>query len=329
VTAASSDPREEDGRRADLAAFVESQWPEWEREGIGPDEGTIVSAAAVGLVELVWRNSPLEDMHAGGGLRGLGPSDGEMFAESVALHWAAKAALPEEFGLLEFEDHVLDRHRPWAAGRRTLQEMGYGSLGAFTKHVRGRTNALLAIRDDGYRLLLGYLIMVTRLYGRDHYGMPRWPAIAGSVRELLLTPEHPAWLAQARDTVLAVAPPGTPLPDALHRALLDAPDMLPLPVLDWLTDRVMYPARSLTWDRTRGTAGGRYPAEPLSAEPFPRVAELRFAVPASQRIAIYDGLIGGLEDRLREARERHDDYIRKQLAYLRDLRSEAQQAVVR
>jgi hypothetical protein len=114
----------------------------------------------------VWRNSPLEDMHAGGGLRGLGSSDGEMFAESVALHRAAKAALPEEFGLLEFEDHVLDRHRPWAAGRRTLQEMGYGSLGAFTKHVRGRTNALLAIRDDGDRLLLRYLIMVTRLYGR-------------------------------------------------------------------------------------------------------------------------------------------------------------------
>jgi hypothetical protein len=83
-------------------------------------EGSAISAAAVGLVELVWRNSPLEDMHADGGLRGLGPSDGEMFAESVALHRAAKAALPEEFGLLEFEDHVLDRHRPWAAGRRTL-----------------------------------------------------------------------------------------------------------------------------------------------------------------------------------------------------------------
>jgi hypothetical protein len=90
---AGSDPGEEDGRRADLAAFVESQWPEWEREGIGPDEGTIVSAAAVGLVELVWRNSPLEDMHADGGLRGRGPSDGEMFAESVALYRVARDAL--------------------------------------------------------------------------------------------------------------------------------------------------------------------------------------------------------------------------------------------
>jgi hypothetical protein len=252
-----------------------------------------------------------------------------MFAESVALHRVAKAALPREFGLLEFEDHVLDRHRPWAAGGRTLQEMGYGSLGAFAKHVRGRTNALLAIRDDGYRLLLGYLVMVTRLYGRDHYGMPRWPAIAGSVRELLLTPDHPAWLGdsprQEHDTALAVAPPGTPLPDALHRALLDGPDMLPLPVLDWLTDRVMLMARSLSSAGEQGTVEGRYPAEPLPGEPFPHVAELRFAVPAGQRTAIYDDLIGDLESRLPEARGRHGDDLREYLAYLRGLRSEAQQ----
>lgn len=324
MTAAGSDPGG-DGRRGELAALVGSQWPAWEREGIGPDEDTILSAAAVGLVELVWRNSPLERMHAGGGLRGLGPSDGEMFAESVALHRAAKAALPREFGLLEFEDHVLDRHRPWAAGGRTLQEMGYGSLGAFTRHVKGQTSTLLTIRDDGYRLLLGYRITVTRLRGRDHYGMPRWPAIAASVRELLLTPGHPAWLARARDTVLAVAPPGTPLPDALHRALLDGPDVLPLAVLDWLADRVMFPARSLMWDRERARAEARYPPQPLPRGPFPSVAELRFAVPASRRIAIYDELTGNLESRLREGIERHDNWIRERLAWLRDLRNEAQQ----
>jgi hypothetical protein len=311
VTSAASDPAPEDGVRAELAAFVESQWQEWEREGIGPDEATIVSAAAVGLVELVWRNSPLEAMHAGGGLRGRGPSDGEMFAESVALHRVATTALPRMFGLVEFLEHVLDRDRPWAAGGRTLQEMGYGSLGALAKHVRRHTSTLLAIRDDGHRLLLGYLIMITRLRGGSHYGMPRWPAIAASARELLLTPEHPAWPAQEQDTVLAVAPPGTPLPDALHRALLDGPDMLPLPVLDWLTDRVMLPARLLAASREQGNKGGRYPAEPRPGEPFPHVAELRFAVPPSRRIAIYDRLTSDLEDRLRQDRERHDGYIRK------------------
>jgi hypothetical protein len=155
--------------------------------------------------------------------------------------------------------------------------------------------------------------------------MPRWPAIAASARELLLTPGHPAWPGRARDTVLAVAPPGTPLPDALHRALLHGPDMLPLPVLDWLADRVMYPARSLIWDRERDRAPARYPAQPLPAARFPPVAELRFAVPPGRRIAIYDELTADLESRLREGRERHDNWIRERLAGLRDLRGEAQQ----
>jgi hypothetical protein len=101
--------------------------------------------------------------------------------------------------------------------------------------------------------------------------------------------------------------------------------MLPLPVLDWLADRIMLTARSLTWAREQGTAGGRYPAEALPGDPFPRVAELRLAVPASQRIAIYDDLIGDLESRLRGVEERHDGHVREHLAYLRDLRSEAQQ----
>ncbi len=293
---------------ADLETYVESQWAGWEREGIGPGEDTIVSAAAVGLVEMVWRNSPLEDMHSGGGLRGRGPSDGEMFAESVALYRVAKSVLPRRFGLLEFEDHVLDRGRPWAAGGRTLQEMGYGSLGRFAKHVRGRTNALLSIRDDGDRLLMGYLVMITRLYGRDHYGMPQWPAVAGNVRDLLATPGHLGWLGddpcRERETALAVAPSGTAVPEALHRALLDGPDMLPIAVLDWLTDWVMFMARSLTSAREQGSAEARSPSEPVPSEPFLHVAELRFAVPAGRRIAIYDELIDRLENRMREEDKR-------------------------
>jgi hypothetical protein len=55
------------------------------------------------------------------------------------------------------------------------------------------------------------------------------------------------------------------------------------------------------------------------------VAELRFAVPAGRRIAIYDELIGDLESRLRGASKRHDDHIGERLACLRGLRSEAQQ----
>jgi hypothetical protein len=51
-------------------------------------------------------------------------------------------------------------------------------------------------------------------------------------------------------------------------------------------------------------------------------------VPADQRIAIYDDLIDDLKSRLREARGRDGDEIRERLAYLRGLRSEAQQQAV-
>lgn len=54
-----------------------------------PDEYSILDVAAVGLVEKVWRSSPLEDMHASR----RGPSDGEMFAESAALHRVTRDVL--------------------------------------------------------------------------------------------------------------------------------------------------------------------------------------------------------------------------------------------
>jgi hypothetical protein len=68
---------------------------------------------AVGLVIDVWRNEPVEDMH----YAKCGPSDAGMFAESRSLHsQAVKAQAAEDrpTGLLEFEDHLLDRGRPWA-----------------------------------------------------------------------------------------------------------------------------------------------------------------------------------------------------------------------
>ena len=73
----------------------------------------VMSAMAVGLVIDVWRNGPVEDMHCGK----RGPDDAAMFAESTSLHEQTVTALTagnRPTGLLEFEDHLLDRERPWA-----------------------------------------------------------------------------------------------------------------------------------------------------------------------------------------------------------------------
>ena len=103
----------------------------------------IVSAMAVGLVIDVWRNGPAEDMHCGK----RGPDDAAMFAESTSLHDRAVTALTagnRPIGLLEFEDHLLDRQRPWAGtGGKTLNNLGYGFLGQYRRHVKDHINRLL------------------------------------------------------------------------------------------------------------------------------------------------------------------------------------------
>jgi hypothetical protein len=86
----------------------------------------VLSAMAVSLVIDVWRNGPTEDMHCGR----RGPSDAAMFAESTSPHYQAVktlAAGDRPIGLLEFEDHLLDRERSWAGtGGKTLKDLGGG-----------------------------------------------------------------------------------------------------------------------------------------------------------------------------------------------------------
>jgi hypothetical protein len=98
--------------------LLSSQQAYRERYGKADISGheAVVSAMAVGLVIDVWRN---------------GPVDAAMFAESTSLHEQAVTALTARnrpIGLLEFEDHLLDRERPWAGtGGKTLKALGYAS----------------------------------------------------------------------------------------------------------------------------------------------------------------------------------------------------------
>src|SRR2546427_1702781 len=156
----------------------------------------VVSAMAVGLVIDVWRNGPVEDMHCGK----RGPDDAAMFAESTSLHDQAVRALTagnRPVGLLEFEDHLLDRQRPWAGtGGKTLKDLGYGFLGQYRRHVKDHINRLLdlghhpCISDPLEPLLITTALLYGHLYGRHHKGMPRWPVIVERIGILLADPAH-------------------------------------------------------------------------------------------------------------------------------------------
>jgi hypothetical protein len=125
--------------------------------------------------------------------------------------------------------------------------MGYGHLAAFEKHVKTQINTLMSINEaNGRDMLLKYLSGLTALYGNRHYGMPSWPAIVSGVRPVIQDPADPAWFGHGNEAI-AAAPTETPAVDELCEALLDAPDSLPLPVLDWLTQRgVIMAAQSVT-----------------------------------------------------------------------------------
>ena len=125
---------------ARLLAAVESQWPSMRERGIACDRDSLISAAACGLVERVWRNSPVEEAH---GFR-RGPSDGEMMAESLDLYAVARSILDRDdtWPFLEFEDYVLELDRPWSGTSRTVKDMLFGHAGKFRQHVKDEVNRL-------------------------------------------------------------------------------------------------------------------------------------------------------------------------------------------
>jgi hypothetical protein len=210
---------------------------------VSPD--AVIGAAAVGLVIDVWRNGPVEDMHAGR----RGPSDAAMFAESTALHAMATTALTapnRKAALLDFEEHLLDRKRPWAAtGGRTLPDLGYGFLGDYRRHVKDRINVLMALTDHTCVPAPPetYLIPRALMRGRDHKGMPGWPAIVHHIGVLLADADHPQWRDDRRGhQALEELPAQVTSIGDLTAALLTNPSLLPQDVLDWLSHHLLYSA---------------------------------------------------------------------------------------
>jgi hypothetical protein len=220
----------------------------------------VINAMAVGLVIEVWRNSPVEDMHASS----RGPSDAAMFAESTTLHTEAVNALTatnRSFGLIDFEKLLLDRKRVWAGtDGKPLKDLGRGFLGHYDRHVKDRTNSLIGL--TGHTCVTDplqvYLIPKALMFGRDHKGMPCWPVIVERIGILLANPNHPAWREKERGAqALAEAPVGLPSIDHLTTALLTAPSTLPTEILEWLSDHFLYcaapPYARGPWDGASST----------------------------------------------------------------------------
>ncbi|MFJ8755334.1 hypothetical protein ACIREO_39410 [Streptomyces sp. NPDC102441] len=149
--------------------------------GLSFTDGTLAHAAAMGITQLVWRNGPIENAHAGErGMRN-GLHDGVMFARNTwVFHQALEAVRStDQYALLSFEDRILDRSLVWPGTRSTLSRFGYGALGDIRKHAKGRVNYLLELEDvygqgsEDFLLLAG----TGALFQQDRFGMPGWEPV--------------------------------------------------------------------------------------------------------------------------------------------------------
>ncbi|WP_327676464.1 hypothetical protein [Kitasatospora sp. NBC_00458] len=190
----------------------------------------LVDAAAVGLVADVWRDGPLDAIHAAG----TGPTDGEIFAQSVDLYRTARAALlaardggPEE--LLVFQAIASDVRLRWAGGSSfTLMACGEPTE-EFCHDVDNRIWFTgKQMKELGWRTALMHRAMSAAVKTRGHFGMPGWPAVAATALRRT----------GALDRTDA---PGT-LHDlaAVEAALREAPDRLGADALDWLCRRGVF-----------------------------------------------------------------------------------------
>jgi hypothetical protein len=232
-------------RREDTAARFTAAAPRERKRTLDPEElvtvlthcgidtddtDLIVSAAAVGLVAVAWRDGPLETIRETGG----GPSHGEVFAQSVDLYRRARAALlaaredgPE--ALLAFQAVASDVDLPWAGGSSfTLRGSG-APTGEFRENVDNRVwYTSEVMREQGWRVAVLHRAASAALTDPDNFGMPGWPSAVTSAMERLAALDRsdaPGALAD-----LAV----------VEATLREAPDRLGVSALDWLAARSLF-----------------------------------------------------------------------------------------
>lgn len=210
--------------------------------GVTAEAGNLANAAAVGITQMVWRNGPIEDAHAGARGRRNGLHDGVMFARNTWVYHQALTAVTsrQRYALLHFEERILDRDLVWPGTTDTLTRFGHGALGAIKRHTKQRVDYLLHLEETYPREEFWLLAAVGSLLVPGHFGMPRWePRVRAAARRL--RGEDPAfaeWLAHDYDrdvaALLATAPAIVREDvDEVERALLIAPYELGAAVLRW------------------------------------------------------------------------------------------------
>jgi hypothetical protein len=182
--------------------------------GIDPDRlGPVLDLAAVGIVNSGWRNSPVEDWHAGDGPL----SDGDMLRVNAHTTWRVREIMRRwrtDFTLtarspMAALDGLETDYVAWLAARIfrwlinpsrrlptgvTLADLAGDDLGEFTEHVDGTLGGFAATAERrGARFALYRAAAHGGLACPHWWGTPTWPELVRTFVHTLDDPGHSHW----------------------------------------------------------------------------------------------------------------------------------------
>ncbi|TXR55501.1 hypothetical protein [Quadrisphaera setariae] len=203
--------------------------------GLDVEDRPVLEAwAAIGATHLYWRNTALEDWHAGPDSR---ISDAEMFRINVSTTRIFRTALRgvADIDALEqgLEGALAVAFHPLRVlpGGRNLLDLGAEETEDFIDVAEVRVAGLIDIADEhGVDTALLAVALDGRLSCHHWWGSPLWPGVVDVVMRRLGDPDDDCWQRLQ----------GRPVPAEVHRAqrlrwlLLDSPDALAIETVDFL-----------------------------------------------------------------------------------------------
>jgi hypothetical protein len=223
--------------------------------GVDPDRlGQVLDLAVVGIVNSAWRNSVVENWHAG-----IGPlSDADMLiinshstwrVRQLAHRWRRDLGLPYDTPTAVIDDSTSDfdwlgsrlytwftnPHRRLPTGH-ILAELAGDDMAEYDQHAAGVLGGLLARADT---LGVAGSLLRAALHGAlacpHWWGTPTWPQLVNDCVHAAFDGDHEYWSRYGHQlSELPAAPPQIATPEAMRSILLRRPWTLQAASADWL-----------------------------------------------------------------------------------------------
>jgi len=245
----------------DLRAFAREQL------GLDPDVDRVATArlAAIGLTVQAWRNTSLEDLHAGDHVTGGFP-DADMMRFNVATFRVVNELVgPGRCEWDALEAMLTDPGRVLPGGV-TVGALAGSEFEQLASDVRNALSISRLIEQRrGFSFLLMLLALQAGMSNKEWYGSPWWPDIVSVFIELLDDPASSAW---KYDEHRGPIPSAASDRAALAEALLEKPESLDDQAIYWCLKHGL--SRSATF---AGFARWRTRRDPSWVDPVPWLSE--------------------------------------------------------